>query len=399
MKLTKYIYKVILNLIQDLQRLPLLFANNVRGRFQIKFGMTSLCHNGGFTLIELLVVVLIIGILAAVAVPQYQKSVLKSRFSALMPLGRSVHEAQESYYLENNRYSNNFGDLPLDLDGVTGASVTLEDGTQVQIKDNLDFAYVVVGKENLPNLYVVWQNHSDNFPGEIHCEAQTGNELANWLCEAALGGEKLPRAITTGYTAYALMGDGDGWIPKQFNGDNNLVLTNGDSCKTTQATTCTTPKVSNGSACYAGHAYSCGGTQATYDNKSFCEATGAYTCNGATYTNKSYCNNKKGKTSGAIYSCINSKFRSGSYCISTRANCTGSDFNASFCYAEIGGCTDSTFKNGSVCYANSADSCGVPANYDGTSYCSSDKGFCPVGTPKEGGGVWAECTDKPGKTC
>lgn len=69
----------------------------------------------GFTLIELLVVVLIIGILAAVALPQYQVAVEKSRYIQLISSVEAMAKAQELYFLANGSYSFFFNELDFEL--------------------------------------------------------------------------------------------------------------------------------------------------------------------------------------------------------------------------------------------------------------------------------------------
>ena len=79
-------------------------------------------NNKGFTLIELLVVVLIIGILAAMAMPQYFKAMERSRMTEAVTLLANIAQAQQRKYMQINAYAKNYSGLDVARKGATGGN-------------------------------------------------------------------------------------------------------------------------------------------------------------------------------------------------------------------------------------------------------------------------------------
>lgn len=69
----------------------------------------------GFTLIELLVVVLIIGILSAVALPQYTKAVDKAEMAKVLSTFKTIRQAMVVYYLENDTWPTDLSMLDVQI--------------------------------------------------------------------------------------------------------------------------------------------------------------------------------------------------------------------------------------------------------------------------------------------
>ena len=107
----------------------------------------------GFTLLELLVVVLIIGILAAIALPQYQKAVEKSKSAQGLALLKSVANSIQVYYMVNSTYPNKFDDLDVDIPW-TGTESGLTISASKDRKSNENWAIQIEKNANVFALYM-----------------------------------------------------------------------------------------------------------------------------------------------------------------------------------------------------------------------------------------------------
>ena len=149
---------------------------------------------GGFTLIELLVVVLIIGILAAMAMPQYFKAVERSRMTEAITIMDSIEKAQRRKFLQTNRYAEDFRGLDVSPKGATGDSYFTKgdpqtgaggNGFEIDLTDSFVAAYRMVdgsmSSSSLQYQYLLYRYYqSDN----VSCwgNNRAGEELCADFC-------------------------------------------------------------------------------------------------------------------------------------------------------------------------------------------------------------------------
>lgn len=145
----------------------------------------------GFTLIELLVVVLIIGVLSAVALPQYTTAIEKSRATEALTLSGAVRYAAERYYLQKDVWPTNENLKKLDIELPKNASCTSTyGGKNFCISVSGTAPFVIKAERIAQPKYTIETSTSDGTNWTRKCKYNTADESAKF-CYAIAGSKTL----------------------------------------------------------------------------------------------------------------------------------------------------------------------------------------------------------------
>lgn len=187
-----------------------------------KFGefMTRKNRRQGFSLLELLVVILIIGILAAVALPQYQLSVDKADFMKYETMVRSLRDAYDHHTLIYGEGTPKFEDLSISLPDDftkvydTGIITCMQNSEMFCCMSNSGSSWaglIDCGKNDLSVISSQSFLGYNNTPAshKAKCLAKENHSRANRLCNAlgtkgSISNIWTPAGISNRYQVYVL---------------------------------------------------------------------------------------------------------------------------------------------------------------------------------------------------